>query len=143
MKNLIIGVVLGILLILAAIVWLVPPLTYDSLPFLWSGHHKKLIHDRAQELIDALAKDDTEAAIKLTDPNLVMQRGTGIVGVQFKVLGGLVRLAGKDNIRIDDVALGPDSKTAEVKLSHRRGSDWKAIDPSKWVRVNGKWYVTF
>jgi hypothetical protein len=94
-------------------------------------------------LIDALAKDDTEAAIKLADPQVVAHRGTGIVGVQLKVLSGFVRLAGKDNIRIDEVVLGSDSKTAQVKLSHRTGNTWKPLEPSKWVRFHNLWYVTF
>lgn len=143
MKNLLIGIVLGILLLIVAVVWLVPPLTYDSMPFLWTSHHKKQINERAKELLDSLGKDDTDGAIRLTDPNVVMQHGVGWVGVHHKVLAGFVRLAGKDNIRIDDVILSSDSKTADVKISRRQGSDWKSLDPSKWVRVHGKWYVTY
>jgi hypothetical protein len=47
-------------------------------------------------------------------------------------------------VRIDDIALGSDSKSAQVKVSYRDGSQWKPIEkPYRWVRVDGKWYITF
>lgn len=139
-----IGGLLLILVVLAgAIVWLFPPLTYDLAPFLWTGHHQKVIKERAQELIDHLAKDETAGALEMTDPGFVRQQGENLVKLRLKVLGALVRLAGKDRLRVDQVILGPGGKTATIQLSMQQGNQWKPIDPSRWVRVDGKWYITF
>ncbi len=145
MKKLMIVVLLVVILAAVAVVWLKPELTYDWVPSLWASHHWKVIGERAASLVRHLRHDELDACVDLTDPNYVRQHGANAVKIRFGVIAGLMKLGriSDDDVRIDDITFGPDYKTAQVHWSVRAGRDWKAEDPSRWVRVDGKWYVTF
>jgi hypothetical protein len=75
---------------------------------------------------------------------VIKQDGTKAIGVKARIQSAVVRLVGRSNLRVEEVILGEDRKTAKVKLSRRQGDQWAPVDyvPS-WVRVDGVWYVTF
>lgn len=60
-------------------------------------------------------------------------------------MGGLMKLAKlqESDVRIDQITLGPDSKSAEVTTSLRIKDEWKPQKPSRWGRSDGQWYLTF
>ena len=48
-----------------------------------------------------------------------------------------------DTVRIDEVTVADDCKTATVRISLSDKGQWKSLNPSKWVRADGQWYITF
>lgn len=108
-------------------------------------HHEKILRARAVELHKNIVKEDWEACQRMTDPAVVSKRGTDMVKGLFKLIGGLVKLAkiGAEDYQVDTIVFAPDMKAAEVKGSNRINNQWKPAQPSKWVLVNGQWFVTF
>lgn len=145
MKKVIIGIVVGVVLVVVAIATLKPELTQDLLPGLWSGRHKNALRARTTTLIGCLCRDDMDGCVGLTDPAFVRQNGNDKTKIRFKILSVVFTLAKiqPGDVRIDDVTLGPDSKTADVTTSIRIKDEWKVQKPTKWVRSDGQWYVTF
>ena len=81
----------------------------------------------------------------MTDPVFVRQQGENLVKGRFKLMSFLVKVGNvkPEDVRIDEINLGSDSKSAQVKVSIRTDGRWKTLDPYRWVRVDGKWYITF
>lgn len=107
--------------------------------------HEKALRARAVELHQNIVKEDWEACQKMTDPDVVAKKGTDIVKGIFKIVGGLLKLGkvGAEDYRVDTIVLAPEMKAAEVKGSNRIKGEWKPAQPSKWILVNGQWFVTF
>jgi hypothetical protein len=122
-----------------------PDLAFDALPFLWSGYHKKAITDRTTTLVDDLVQDNMPGCLALADPAYLRQHGENAAKIHFGIMRGFMKVGNvkQDDVRIDDVTLGSDQKTAQVKVSIRVAGQWKALDPYRWTRVDGKWYLTF
>jgi hypothetical protein len=145
MKKLIIGLLLVLIVVAGAVLWLKPDLTYDLVPSLWASHHRTVIRERAGSLIRHLRHNELDACVDLTDPSYVRQHGANVLKLRFGLLAGLMKVSriGDDDVRIDEITFGPDYKTAQAHWSLRSGGEWKAQEPSRWVRVDGKWYLTF
>jgi hypothetical protein len=145
MKKYILGGVLALLVGVAAVFLLKPELAFDAAPFLWSSYHKKAITERVTTLVDHLRNNNMQGCIDLTDPAFLRQHGDGGATVHFEILSGLIWLGKlkQEDIRVDEVTLGSDSRSAQVKVSVRTAGQWKVQTPYRWVRVDGKWYITF
>ncbi len=109
------------------------------------ANHEEDIRQRAQQLINCLCADDMEGCISLTDPLYVRAQGSQKVKFAFKVFSIIVHLGklGPEDVRVDQVVVGENKKTAEVQMSARKGEEWQPLPPSKWVRVDKQWYISF
>jgi len=107
--------------------------------------HEKAIRQRAQELIGFMCADDVEGCVRLTDPLFVRAQGTEGVKLRFKLLNAIVKLGklGPDKVRIDQVAVAQDAKSAQVTISVLADKQWKSLQPTRWVLSDGKWYLAF
>jgi hypothetical protein len=145
MKKYILGGVLALLVGVAAVLLLKPELAFDAAPFLWSGYHKRAITERVTVLVEHLRNENMEGCVTFTDPALLRQQGEMAVKGRFKLmsLGLWLGRVKPEDVRIDDITLGTDSKSAQVKVSVRTGGQWKVNDTYRWVRFDGKWYITF
>ncbi len=47
------------------------------------------------------------------------------------------------DVRIDQVVIAQDQKSAEVQFSLQSKGQWKAQKPSRWVLSDGQWYLVF
>jgi len=145
MKKGIVWLLLGVMLAIGGIVLFKPNLTEDWVPGLWANHHKKILRERSMELLRCLCRDDMDGCIRLTDPAFVRQNGAEQVKIRFKLMSVVVTLGRiqESDVRVEQVILGPGNKTAEVPTSIRIKDEWKVQKPSKWVRSDGQWYVSF
>jgi len=145
MKKILLGFVLALLAGAVAVFFLKPELAFDAVPFLWPGYHKKAITERVTALVDHLRHDEMEGCVALTDPVFLRQHGESGAKFHFQIMSGFMWLGKlkQEDIRIDEITLGSDSKSAQVKVSVRTSGRWKSLDPYRWVRVDGKWYITF
>jgi hypothetical protein len=145
MKKLVLGLVLAIVLGSVLIFFMKPELAFNALPFLWGGYHKKAITERTTTLVDDLNRDNMEGCLALTDPAFLRQHGENRAKIHFGIMRTLMKVGNlkPEDVRVDDVVLSGDAKSAEVKMSVRAAGQWKAIEPYRWVRVDGKWYLTF
>jgi len=109
------------------------------------ANHEADIRQRAQQLIDCLCADDMDGCVSLTDPLYVRGQGSDKVKIRFKIMFALTRLGqlNTEDIRVDQVVVSEDKKTAEVSLSARKGEEWNSLPPSNWVRVDNQWYISF
>jgi hypothetical protein len=109
------------------------------------ARHESAVRERAQQLIEHLCLGETDACLAYADPIYVRAQGTNGAKFAFGVMGGLLRLGKhtKDTVRIDEVVVADDGKTATVRISLSDKGQWKPINPSKWVRTDGQWYMTF
>jgi len=106
--------------------------------------HKAALQDKFQQLVGHLCQDNLEACTSMVDPVYVRAQGTNGVKVQLKVLIGLMKL-GKitpNDVRIDEIVVAEDAKTAEVRFSLQSNGAWQASRPSRWVYSEGQWYLT-
>ncbi len=105
--------------------------------------HEETIRQRAELLIGYLVEEDYEACVELTDPEFVRQRGTDGTKMAYRILGGFVKLGSitRDRVRIERITITEDAATATTDLSLRMGDTWKPLQPLKWRRVDGQWYV--
>lgn len=109
------------------------------------ANHEADIRQRAQQLINCLCADDMDGCVSLTDPLYVRAQGSQKVKFAFKIFNLVIRVGklGPEDVRIDQVVVGDDKKTAEVQMSARKGEEWQPLPPSKWVRVDKQWYISF
>jgi hypothetical protein len=107
--------------------------------------HEAAIRPRAQQLIGYMCADDLDACVGLTDPLYVRGQGSDKVKIRFKLMNVLIQLGklSTDDVRIDQITVGEDGKTAFVTTSIRVKGEWKTQNPSKWIRHEGQWYITF
>jgi len=145
MKKILLGLLLAVLLGSVLVFFVKPEWAFDATPFLWTGYHKKLIAERTKTLVDDLCRKDINGCIALTDPAYVRNRGEDLTRLQFDGMSRVLRLinAGPDDVRIDEITLDPDSKSAQVKVSIRIAGKWEPHKTYRWVRVDGNWYITF
>jgi hypothetical protein len=139
------GLLLAVLLGSVLLFFVKPEWAFDAAPFLWSGHHKKMIAERTKILVDDLCRKDVNGCIALTDPALVRKRGEDLTRLHFEGLIAVLRFInlGPDDVRIDEITLDSDSKSAQVKVSIRIAGKWEPHRTYRWVRVDGNWYFTF
>ena len=145
MRKVIGGAVLGAILVAVVIAVARPQLTESLFPGLWASHHRKVVRERSTELIRCLCRDDMDGCIRLADPVFVRQQGVDKVKLLFKLMNVIATLGKiqETDVRVDDVTLGPENKTAEVPISIQIRGEWKVQKPLKWVRSDGQWYVAF
>jgi hypothetical protein len=145
MKKIILGLILASLLGAVLIFLVKPEWAFDATPFLWSGYHKKVITDRTATLVDHLRHDNMAGCLALTDPGYIRQRGGEDRAKGHFAILGLMRTLNlqQDDVRVDEIALASDSKSAQVKVSIRKRGKWEPNDTYRWVRVDGNWYITF
>ncbi|MDY0165727.1 MAG: hypothetical protein RBS80_04240 [Thermoguttaceae bacterium] len=107
--------------------------------------HEETIRQRAELLIGHLIDENYEACVELTDPEFVRQKGTDGTQMAYRMLGAFVKLGSitRDRVRIEQITVADDAATATVGLSLRAGDTWKSIQPLKWRRVDGQWYMEF
>jgi hypothetical protein len=107
--------------------------------------HESAVRERAEALVGHLFREDFGACLEMTDPVYVRAQGTDKVKFRFKLLLGLSKLGqlGRADVRIQEVNVAPDSRTAAVYLGVRSDGEWKPLEPTRWVRDGGTWYFTF
>lgn len=106
---------------------------------------KSAIRPRFEQLAKHLCDDDVERAVELADPIYVRANGRDKVKFQLKILSTLFRL-GKvtpADLRIDDITVNGDGKSAQVKFSMQSQGTWKSQAPTRWVKTDGQWYIAF
>ena len=109
------------------------------------ARHEKAVRERAQRLIGHLCRGETDACLEFADPIYLRAQGTGGAKIAFGIMGGLLKLGKhtEETVRIDEVVLSDDGKTATVRMSLLAEGQWKPLNPSRWVYADGKWYITF
>jgi hypothetical protein len=109
------------------------------------ARQERAVRERAQLLVGHLCRGEMDACVEFADPIYVRAQGSGKVKFTFGIMGTLLKLGKhtEDTVRIDEVSLGSDGKTASVRISLLADGQWKPLDPSKWVRSDGQWYITF
>ena len=132
----------------AALRWLGPAsLLSLSLCLVGCGkaRHESAVRERAQQLIEHLCRGETDVCLAYADPVYVRAQGTNGTKIAFGIMGALLKLGQhtKDTVRIDEVTVADDCKTATVRISLSDKGQWKSLNPSKWVRADGQWYITF
>jgi hypothetical protein len=92
-----------------------------------------------------VCQDDVESCVKLADPVYVRAQGADKVKFQLKLLAGLFKLGKltEADVRIDQVVIAQDKKSAEVQFSLQSKGAWKSQKPTKWVLSDGQWYLAF
>jgi hypothetical protein len=107
--------------------------------------HEDVVRGRARELITLLLQENYGSCAELTDPGFIRQHGTEGAKLRFRIMGAFAKIGNitEEKVRIDAVTVDSDSKTATVGISILTGEEWKPLDPQRWVRVDGNWYVTF
>ncbi len=106
--------------------------------------HEKALGLRAVELHKHVVKEEWDACLKMSDPDVIAKKGTEIITGLFKIMNGLQKFGkiGEEDYRVDEVVLAPDFKTAAVKGSNRINNAWQPAQDAKWVLVGGKWCIT-
>ena len=107
--------------------------------------HEETIRQRAELLVGHLVDEKYEACVELTDPDVVRQKGTDGTTMAYRIMGAFVKLGSitRDRVRIERITVAEDAATATAELSLRIGDTWKPLQPLKWHRVEGQWYVEF
>jgi hypothetical protein len=109
----------------------------------FKGSDKKRIGDRYDEFIDTIADEKLDESVKLINPIKTEKAGTGIfVGVLKAFVPG-VKIAKKfgANFRTGKITLAPDGLSA-VQIPLYDGPDKRNdMDPVKWVKIEGDWYL--
>jgi len=108
--------------------------------------HAAAIRQRFQTVAAHLCKGEVDACVPLVDPLYVRAQGSDAVKFRLGIVATVFKLAklSPDDVRLDEVKLGADKKTANVIYSLREpGKDvWKQQDPMKWVLSDDVWYWT-
>ncbi len=96
-------------------------------------------------MVGYLCQDDVDSCVTLADPLYVRAQGMDKVKFQLKILAGLIKLGKltEADVRIDEVVVANDRKSAEVRFSLRSKGEWKSQKPSRWVLSDGQWYLAF
>jgi hypothetical protein len=47
------------------------------------------------------------------------------------------------DVRIDEIVVGEDRTSAEVRFSLQSKGEWKSQSPSKWILSDDQWYLAF
>lgn len=145
MKKIALGFLLAVVVGAVAVYFLKPELAYDAVPSLFAGSHKKAITQQTNLLVEQLRTEKIDAALDLTDPQFLKDHGRNGAKLHLAPRSIILRVAkiGPEDVRIDDIAVAPDGRSATAKMSLRVAGQWKPIDAVKWVRREGVWYVTF
>ncbi len=117
-----------------------------SLPAIGCGpSHEETILERSELLIGHLVDQNYAACVELTDPDFVRQKGTDGTQMAFRLMGVFVKLGNitHDRVRIERVTVAKDANTATADVSVLAGDTWRPLQPLKWRRVAGEWYVEF
>jgi hypothetical protein len=145
MKKILLGLFLAVLLLCGLVFLVKPEWALNAAPFLWTGYHKKVIAERTRTLVDDLCREDVPGCLALTDPAYVRKHGENVTRLHFDgmILALKIINAKPEDVRIDDITLDPDAKSAQVKVSVRIAGKWEPNKTYRWVRVDGNWYITF
>lgn len=107
--------------------------------------HKAAIRVKFEQLTGHVCRDEVDACVPLVDPVYVRGQGEAKVKGQLKILAGVFKL-GKitpADVRIEDIVVAKDARSAEVLFSLQSRGEWKSQKPSKWVLADGQWYFGF
>ncbi len=115
------------------------------LPGCGGPNHEPVVRSRFQEFARSVCQDDVESCVKLADPVYMRAQGADKVKLQLKLLTGLFKLGKvtEADVRIDQIVIAQDQKSAEVQFSLQSKGQWKAQKPSRWVLSDGQWYLAF
>jgi len=104
---------------------------------------KPTIQARFQEFAGVVCRDDVESCVKIVDPVFVRAQGSEKVKGQLKLLTGLFKLGKvtEADVRVDQVIVAEDRKSAEVQFSLQSKGVWKSQKPTRWVLSDGQWYL--
>ncbi len=107
--------------------------------------HEETIRQRSELLIGYLVDQDYAACVELTDPDFVRQKGTDGTQMAFRVMGVFVQLGNitHDRVRIERITVAEDATRGSAEIRVLTGSTWRALQPLKWRRVEGQWYIEF
>lgn len=108
------------------------------------GDPTPTIRARFQQMAGYLCTDNVDACVTLADPIYVRAQGTEKVKFQLKLLAGLIKLGKltEQDIRVDQINVAEDGKTAQVQFSLQSNGEWKSQNPSNWVLSDGQWYYS-
>ena len=101
------------------------------------------IRARFQEFGVALVRDDVDSGMKFLDPVFIRAQGGDKLKGQLRILSGLFKLGKmtEADLRVDQVIVAEDRKSAEVRYSLQSNGEWKPQKPSRWVLSDGQWYI--
>jgi copper chaperone CopZ len=104
---------------------------------------KPTIQARFQEFAGVVCRDDVESCVKIVDPVFVRAQGSDKVKGQLKLLTGLFKLGKvtEADVRVDQVIVAEDRKSAEVQFSLQSKGVWESQKPTRWVLSDGQWYL--
>jgi hypothetical protein len=103
------------------------------------------VRGRAETLVGHILRGEMDACVAMTDPVFVRAQGHSGVKFRFGLIRGVAKVGQltEEDVRIGEVVVSEDARTAQVRVSIRQGEEWKPLDPMRWVRVEDTWYVTF
>ncbi len=107
--------------------------------------HEETIRRRAELLVGHLVDENYDACVELTDPEFVRRKGIDGTKTAYRILGAFAKLGNltRDRVKIERVSVAEDGTRATVDLSLLSGDTWRPVQPLKWRRVEGQWYVEF
>ncbi len=104
---------------------------------------KNYIKKRYESMVEALTRDDKEKAAQFINPEQLKRRGTDGVKMHLGWLVPFLRGARALNMDIEagKVELAEDQQSASVTPRVRVANEWQEKDPSRWVLIEGEWYM--
>jgi hypothetical protein len=110
-----------------------------------NGDQQDLARQRAKAFVRHLTHNEIDACVQFAAPALAKQEGTGALKARFATMHAALKLEqqAEVDVRIDQVKLSGNHKTAEVRYSVQSGGEWVAQPPLRWVLVDGQWFITF
>ncbi|MFC1586749.1 adenylate/guanylate cyclase domain-containing protein [Planctomycetota bacterium] len=104
---------------------------------------REAVAARAREFILSIINEDWPKALAMVDPDFKAKHPQRKIIGMFKMLGGaskLMRLE-EDDIRMAEVFLAEDGKTAMVAPKMLIKEEWKEGKPCHLKLLEGKWYI--
>ena len=105
------------------------------------------IRGRWNQFMEGILSRDPDSSKRVMEPAYITEQGDGAISDRLAGFSKLLR-AGKikkDDLRIDQVTIAEDGKSATVSHSMRtQEGEWLSQAPyGRWVKVGGTWYITW
>jgi hypothetical protein len=110
----------------------------------YTGKAENYIRQRFDDLCDVLLKQDMDKAIEFVDPRIVKERGTDQVRMQLRFVIPFLRWTEMPGVKFSpgDIKVDDKEQTATVIPRVWANNQWREMNASSWVQVDGDWFLT-
>lgn len=104
---------------------------------------EKILRERHNSFIKAIINKDRETALSFLPPKAQSKEDDEKLWKRLSLMSALINMVTftEEDIKINFIHISDDQMSADVIMQIRRGDEWNNTKPTKWILINGTWYI--